>query len=723
MTSASKLFPQLPHLEIENLEIGTPFPQGATWDGKGVNFSIFAEAAEAVELCLFRGPRPLVERHRISLTHHTQGIWHCYIPNLKPGQIYGYRIHGPFDPMTGSRFNPNKIVMDPYAKGIGRRLTWDDSLFGYTIGHPDEDLSFDERDNANHAPLACVVDESFDWEGDEHLNRPWQDTVIYEAHVRGMTINHPGIPKVQRGTYAGLGSNVIIDHLLALGITAIELMPIHHFIHDRHLIEQGLSNYWGYNTLGFFMPESAYSSKRAPKAVLSEFKQMVKKFHAAGIEVILDVVYNHTAEGNHLGPTLSFRGIDNQAYYRLVGDNERYYMDYTGCGNTLNMMHPNSLRLLMDSLRYWVTEVHIDGFRFDLASALARELHEVNQLGAFLDTIYQDPVLATVKLIAEPWDLGEGGYQVGNFPVNWTEWNGIYRDAVRRFWKGEDALSSEVALRIIGSPDLYACSRRRPSASINFITAHDGFTLKDLVSYNHKHNEANGDNNTDGSNDNHTWNCGAEGKTTHPEVLALRARQRRNFFATLILSQGVPMICGGDELGRSQQGNNNVYCQDNDLAWYSWRLDEEDARFLKFARRLVKLRRQHPNFRRHRYTEIEPLEATAPGGLEWIRMDGQRMEEEDWQHFWVKSLALYLNGQAKEIHGNQANPIPDDDFIILFNAHDDEVRFKLPMDLPGPWTRVVDTSNDELPEAHQEPALGSIFMLQGHSLAVLRHAR
>jgi isoamylase len=723
MIPASQRSPQLPYLEIDNLETGNPFPQGATWDGKGVNFSIFAEAAEVVELCLFRGPRPLVERHRIRLTHHFQGIWHCYIPGLKPGQIYGYRIHGPYDPLTGYRFNPNKVVMDPYAKGIGRRLEWNDCLFGYSIGHPDEDLSYDERDNSAYAPLACVVDETFDWEGDEHLNRPWHDTVIYEAHVRGMTINHPQIPKAQRGTYAGLGSDVIIDHLLALGVTAIELMPIHHFIHDRHLIEKGLSNYWGYNTLGFFMPESSYSSERAPKAVLSEFKQMVKKFHEAGIEVILDVVYNHTAEGNQLGPTLSFRGIDNRAYYRLVGGNERYYMDYTGCGNTLNMMHPHSLRLLMDSLRYWVTEVHIDGFRFDLASALARELHEVNQLGAFLDTIYQDPVLATIKLIAEPWDLGEGGYQVGNFPVNWTEWNGIYRDVVRRFWKGEEALSSEAALRIVGSPDLYAGTRRRPSASINFITAHDGFTLKDLVSYNEKHNEANGDNNADGSNDNHSWNCGAEGKTHDPEVLALRARQRRNLFATLILSQGVPMISGGDELGRTQQGNNNVYCQDNDLAWHQWKLGEEDARFLKFAQRLVRLRRQHPTFRRRRYEDTESLEAAEQGSLEWIRMDGERMSETDWQHFWVKALALHLNGNCKEVQDDHGNRMPDDDFIILFNAHEEEVAFHFPVDLSGPWTQVIDTFSQELPAPLMEPVVKSPFLLQGHSLAVLRHAR
>lgn len=715
--------PHLEQLDVPSLAQGSPYPQGATWDGNGVNFSIFAEAAEAVDLCLFRDTRPVIERRRIRLHQHTKGIWHCYIPDLKPGQIYGYRIHGPYDPQSGQRFNPNKVLLDPYAKGMGRRLKWDDSLFGYSIGGTDEDLSFDDRDSAIHGPLGCVVDESFDWEGDEHLNRPWHDTVIYEAHVRGMTINHPGVPKAQRGTYAGLASDCILEHLLGLGITAIELMPVHHFVHERHLIDQGLSNYWGYNTLGFFMPESAYSRQRAPEAVLSEFKQMVKRFHAVGIEVILDVVYNHTAEGNHFGPTLSFRGIDNKVYYRLVNGNERYYMDYTGCGNTLNMMHPHSLRILMDSLRYWVTEVHIDGFRFDLASALARELHEVNQLGAFLDTIYQDPVLATIKLIAEPWDIGEGGYQVGNFPVNWTEWNGKYRDSVRRFWKGEDTLSSEAAVRVVGSPDLYAATRRKPSASINFITAHDGFTLKDLVSYNEKHNEANGHDNTDGTNDNHSWNCGAEGETDEPAVLALRARQRRNLFATLILSQGVPMISGGDEMGRTQKGNNNVYCQDNALAWHQWNLDEDETRFLDFARRIVGLRRKHPNFRRHNYEMNDAVASTSPNGLEWIRPDGQRMAEEDWQHHWIKSLALYLNGNGPEIRDEQGRSIPDDDFILLFNASGEEVRFVIPPDLPEPWMLVFETFGQDSPNSHQEPAIASDFTLQSHSLALLRHAR
>lgn len=719
----SLLPPCVEKTDSTSLDQGSPYPQGATWDGKGVNFSIFAETAEAVDLCLFRDTRPVIERRQIRMHQHTKGIWHCYVPDLKPGQIYGYRIHGPYDPQSGLRYNPNKILLDPYAKGMGRRLKWDDCLFGYGIGSPDEDLSFDERDSAGHAPLGCVVDESFDWEGDEHLNRPWHDTVIYEAHVRGMTINHPGVPKALRGTYAGLASDVILKHLLDLGITAIELMPVHHFVHERHLIDQGLSNYWGYNTLGFFMPESAYSSQRAPEAVLKEFKEMVKRFHAAGIEVILDVVYNHTAEGNHLGPTLSFRGVDNKAYYRLVSGNERYYMDYTGCGNTLNMMHPNSLRILMDSLRYWVTEVHIDGFRFDLASALARELHEVNQLGAFLDTIYQDPVLATIKLIAEPWDIGEGGYQIGNFPVNWTEWNGMYRDCVRRFWKGEDALSSEAALRVVGSPDLYAATRRKPSASINFITAHDGFTLKDLVSYHEKHNEANGHDNTDGTNENHSWNCGAEGETSDPTILALRARQRRNLFATLILSQGVPMISGGDEIGRSQKGNNNVYCQDNALAWHHWNLNEGETQFLEFARRIVGLRRKHPNFRRHNYELNDPMEAASTGGLEWIRPDGQRMAEEDWQLHWIKSLALYLNGNAAEIRDERGHTIPDDDFILLFNASGEAVRFIIPTDLPEPWKLVFETCDQASLAPDQEPVVPAEFTLQGHSLALLRHAR
>ncbi|MGH8047756.1 MAG: glycogen debranching protein GlgX, partial [Chthoniobacterales bacterium] len=520
-----------------------PFPQGATFDGKGTNFALFSEGAESVELCLFDKSEQSAESQRIRIRERTNGVWHIHLPDIGPGQLYGYRVHGPYDPEHGQRFNANKLLLDPYAKAIGREIKWDDALFGYTIGDKKEDLSFDERDSAPFAPLAIVVNPEFDWEGDKPLAAPWHNTVIYEAHVKGLTMRHPDVPENLRGTYAAIGSQAIIAHLTKLGITAIELMPIQYFADDRHLQDKGLHNYWGYNTLGFFAPQRTYAACRsAPADVVREFREMVKNLHRAGIEVILDVVYNHTAEGNERGPTLSFRGIDNLAYYRIVKGKGRYYMDFTGCGNTLNMVHSHSLQMLMDSLRYWVTEMHVDGFRFDLASALARELHEVDQLGAFFDTIYQDPTLAATKLIAEPWDLGDGGYQVGKFPVNWTEWNGKYRDSVRKYWKGNMGMHSEIATRLGGSSDLYEHSGRLPSASINFITAHDGFTLHDLVSYNEKHNDANGENNNDGANDNESWNCGAEGPTDDVEINKLRERQKRNFLATLMLSQGVPML-------------------------------------------------------------------------------------------------------------------------------------------------------------------------------------
>ena len=671
---------------------GVPFPQGATVMDGGVNFALFAESAESVDLCLFSSARARKESQRIRLKERTTGVWHCFVPGLTAGQLYGYRVHGPYQPEEGLRYNANKLLLDPYAKAIGRSLKWDDSLYGYELGHPDADLSFDSRDSAPFAPLACVIDESFDWEGDTLLNRPWHETVIYEAHVKGLTMQHPKVPKKLRGTYAGVGTPVLLDHLKSLGVTAIELMPVHEFLQDRHLVEKGLSNYWGYNTLGFFTPHQAYASKATPGGVIREFKEMVKAVHSAGIEVILDVVYNHTAEGNHLGPTLSFRGVDNRALYRLTEDNRRYYMDYTGCGNTLNMDHPHSLRLLMDSLRYWVTEMHVDGFRFDLASALARELHEVNQLGAFFDTIYQDPTLATVKLIAEPWDLGEGGYQVGNFPVGWTEWNGIYRDTIRRFWKGDEGLSGETATRIAGSADLYEATGRRPSASINFVTAHDGFTLRDLVSYNDKHNEANGEGNQDGANDNHSWNCGAEGPSDDPAIAELRRRQQRNLYATLLLSQGVPMICGGDEIGRTQRGNNNGYCQDNELCWHDWNLADEEREMLAFAKKLGTLRRDHPNLRRHSFFEEDPVAGPCPRSLDWIRPDGERMAGEDWDHAWLRAFGLYLSGKALEIRDPDGQHRDDDDLLIFLNSHHEAVEFSFPSDLHRRWEIVLDTA-------------------------------
>jgi isoamylase len=713
-------------LATENVEKvvfdpGVPYPQGATWDGSGVNFSIFAESAEAVELCLFDSPESVHEDQRLSLKVRTTGVWHCYVPGLAPGQLYGYRVHGPHEPLKGLRFNSNKLLLDPYAKGIGRSLVWDDSLFGYTIGHEDEDTSFDERDSAPYAPLGCVVDEAYDWEGDLPPGRPWHDTIIYETHVKGFTQRCPEVTESLRGTYAGLGSEPMIRYLSDLGVTAVELMPVHHFLQDRHLIERGLSNYWGYNTLSFFAPEPTYASRDTPGGAIREFKTMVKSLHSAGIEVILDVVYNHTAEGNHLGPTLSFRGIDNQAHYRLVEGNERYYMDYTGCGNTLNMMHPHSLRLLMDSLRYWVSEMHVDGFRFDLAAALARELHEVDALGSFFDTIYQDPILATVKLIAEPWDLGEGGYQVGNFPIGWTEWNGLYRDAVRKFWRGDEGISGEAATRLSGSADLYESTRRRPFASINFVTAHDGFTLKDLVSYNQKHNEANGDENRDGADDNHSWNCGVEGETDDPLVLALRARQQRNMLATLLFSQGVPMICGGDEVGRTQKGNNNSYCQDNELVWYDWDLRDENESLLTFTKRLIRIRKSHPNLRRHSFHEEDPAAGSDFASLDWIRADGERMTDEDWSQSWVKSIGLFLNGRAPEIRNFHGDHEPDADLLLLLNASELEIGMHLPEDLSGkPWEIVVDTEQED--GGRIGPVCKPI-MLEPYSLLLLRAMR
>lgn len=702
----------------ETTRPGLPFPQGATALEGGVNFAIFAESAEAVDLCLFVSPRSRRESQRIRLNHQTGGVWHAFVPGLGAGQLYGYRVHGPYDPERGLRFNPNKLLLDPYAKAIGRHLKWDDSLYGYEIGHPDEDLSFDTRDSAPFAPLGCVVDQDFDWEGDVLLNRPWHETVIYEAHVKGLTEQHPNVPKRLRGTYAGIASRPVLDHLKKLGVTAIELMPVHEFLHDRHLVEKGLSNYWGYNTLGFFTPHQGYATKATPGGVIREFKEMVKAVHAAGIEVILDVVYNHTAEGNHLGPTLSFRGVDNQALYRLTEDNRRYYMDFTGCGNTLNMVHPHSLRLLMDSLRYWVAEMHVDGFRFDLASALARELYEVNQLGAFFNTIYQDPILAPVKLIAEPWDLGEGGYQVGNFPLGWTEWNGIYRDTIRRFWKGDEGMVGETATRIAGSADLYEATGRRPSTSINFITAHDGFTLRDLVSYNDKHNEANDDDNRDGANDNHSWNCGAEGPTDDPDIEELRRRQQRNLLATLLLSQGVPMICGGDEIGRTQRGNNNGYCQDNERCWHDWDLGERERELLAFTQKLGALRAEHPNLRRHSFFEEDPAAGQHMSGLDWIRADGQYMSGEDWNHEWLHAFGLYLNGKAPEIQDRRGQ-VRDDDLLILLNSHHEAVEFIFPDDLQRPWELVIDTAR---PDGHVSAGKARLpVVVAARSLMLLRH--
>jgi len=673
---------------------GKPFPQGATWDGLGVNFAIYSAAAEAVDLCLFDDPDQIKESHRIRLREQTNGIWHIYLPGIKPQQLYGYRVHGPYAPAEGLRFNPNKLLLDPYAKAIGRELQWADELFGYQIGHADGDLSFDDRDSAPFAALGVVIDDTFDWSDERRPNIAWTETVIYEAHVRGMTQLHPDVPEKLRGTYTAVASDPILEHLKKLGVTTVELMPVHHFVQDRHLVEKGLRNYWGYNTLGFFAPEPLYGSEQEPVAIVREFKEMVKRFHNAGFEVVIDVVYNHTAEGNHAGPTLSFRGIDNLGYYRTVVDDPRHYMDYTGCGNTLNMVNQHCLQLLTDSLRYWVSEMHVDGFRFDLAAALARELKDVNQLGAFFNTLYQDPTLATVKLIAEPWDLGEGGYQVGKFPVGWAEWNGKFRDTVRKFWKGDMGMHSDIATRLGGSADLYEPTGRLPSSSINFITAHDGFTLSDLVSYNQKHNEANQDDNRDGADDNHSWNCGHEGPTGDPTVIELRERQKRNLWASLILAQGVPMICAGDEIGRTQGGNNNGYCQDNEISWIHWNWGENEQQFFDFACRIIALRREHPNFRRRSYRERD-ARAVIPGShVQWFRADGEEMKTEDWENGgWMRTLGMLLPGFAPEIRDPEGRRVQDDDFLLLLNAHFEPVDFRLPSrHVYGGWDLVFDTT-------------------------------
>jgi isoamylase len=700
---------------------GKPYPLGATVSGDGVNFALFSEHADRVELCLFDSPEDRHERKRIRLPECTHKIWHGFVSGTRPGQLYGYRVHGPYDPNAGHRFNPQKVLLDPYAKAIGRSLRWGDELFGYKVGAKEEDLRLDKRDSAGLAPLGVVTDPAFDWEDDAPPGWRWRETIIYEAHVKGFTQQHPDVPRELRGKYAGIASEPAIAHLKKLGVTAIELMPIHHFVQDRHLLQKGLTNYWGYNTLAFFAPEPRYASGDSPMDVLREFKEMVKALHRAGIEVILDVVYNHTAEGNHLGPTLSFRGIDNYSYYRLADKDPRHYRDYTGCGNTLDMTTPNVLQLIMDSLRYWILEMHVDGFRFDLAAALAREFHEVDRLGAFFDIIHQDPTISQVKLIAEPWDLGQGGYQVGNFPVGWTEWNGKYRDALRRFWKGDQDVMSELATRLCGSSDLYESSSRRPVASINFVTAHDGFTLHDLVSYNQKHNEANGEENRDGNNENLSWNCGAEGPTDDPAILELRERQKRNFLTTLLFSQGVPMISGGDEIGRTQKGNNNAYCQDNEISWYDWKLDAPRRAMLEFTSRLVAFRRRHPSFRRHKFFQGRPIRGGEVKDLVWLRPDGGEMTDEEWAAGWQRTLGMRLDGDALEVLDDRGRRMKDDTFLLLLNAHHEPVPFMLPAFVSdAAWTVVVDTNRPDLEPGkeqlagHQEVTLGarSLLMLQ-----------
>ncbi len=693
---------------------GRPYPLGATWDGSGVNFALFSEYAEKVELCLFDtlGRREVA---RIALPEQTDQVWHGYLPDVRPGQLYGYRVHGPYEPEQGHRFNPHKLLLDPYAKAIDGKLRWSDAHYGYKIGSRREDLSFDRRDSAGGMPKCKVIDQAFTWGDDRPPMTPWHETVIYEMHVKGFTERHPGVPPHLRGTYAGLASEAAVEHLKALGVTAVELLPCHAFVDDRFLVRKRLRNYWGYNSIGYFAPDLRYSAS----GKVSEFKTMVKTLHAHGIEVILDVVYNHTAEGNHLGPTLSFRGIDNKAYYRLVPGEPRYCMDYTGCGNTLNMMHPRVLQLIMDSLRYWVLEMHVDGFRFDLAAALARELHAVDKLGAFLDIIHQDPVLSRVKLIAEPWDLGEGGYQVGNFPVGWTEWNGKYRDSLREFWKGDGGLIGDLAYRLTGSSDLYAHNGRRPYASINFITCHDGFTLDDLVSYDHKHNEANLEDNRDGENHNRSWNCGVEGVTDDAEVNRLRRRQKRNLMASLILSQGVPMLTAGDELGRTQGGNNNAYCQDNEISWLNWGIDKKDEDFFAFVQLLIQLRKSHPVFRRRSFFQGHSLRGDEVKDIIWLNPDGQEMTEEQWHQSFARCLGVYLSGDTIAETNYRGRPVRDDDFLLLINAHHEAIPFLLPeYRTRRSWSLVIDTLSEVQAPNIQVHAAGERYALQGRSLAL-----
>ena len=691
---------------------GRAYPLGATWDGEGVNFALFSEHAQAVELALF-DPSGRREVNRIRLRERTDGVGHCYLPEARPGLAYGYYVRGPYNPEEGHRFNHHKLLVDPYARDFVGRLRWNDSLYGYTPGHRKDDLSFDRRDSAAFMPKCRVLEAAFTWGDDRRPDIPWTDMVIYEMHVKGYTMRHPEVPDAWRGTYAALAAAPVINNLKRLGVTTLELMPIHAHIDDRFLVERGLVNYWGYNTLGFFAPELRYSASDKVK----EFKTMVRTLHSAGIEVILDVVYNHTCEGHQLGPTLSMRGIDNASYY-MLGEQRRYYADYTGCGNTLNLEHPRVLQLVLDSLRYWVEEMHVDGFRFDLASALAREGGVVAHWGGFFDVIRQDPVLNRVKLIAEPWDLGWGGYQVGNFPPGWGEWNDRYRDGMRSYWKGDGGVIGEFARRLTGSSDLYGRSGKKPHASINFITAHDGYTLHDLVSYQEKHNEANGEDNRDGNNDNRSWNCGAEGPTDDPEINALRERQKRNFLATLLLSQGVPMIVAGDEFGRTQGGNNNAYCQDNETSWVDWTLTPEREALLRFVRQVIRLRREHPTFRRRDFFDGRPLFGGQLKDVLWLKPDGSEMTPEEWEHAHARRLGMYLAGAAIDDVGRRGRPIYDDDFLIMFNADNEDVPYTIP-EIPGePWRPVLDTCEPE-GVAPRELRPGEAYDVRCHSLVVL----
>jgi isoamylase len=696
---------------------GQPYPCGATWDGAGVNFALFSENATKVELCLFDGPDDGIEKFKFDMRERTDQVWHCYLPDARPGQYYGFRVHGPYDPQAGHRFNPAKLLIDPYAKAITGSIRWSDALFAYQIGGK-EDLVPTHDNDASRVPKSVVIDSAFTWERDRQLNIPWNQTIIYECHVKGMTMRNPFVPENLRGTYLGLSSEPMLEYFISLGVTAIELLPVHQFVVDRHLAERGLTNYWGYNSIGYFAPDARFASRGLGNQVY-EFKSMVKALHDAGLEVILDVVYNHTGEGNHLGPTLAFRGIDNKAYYRLDPDNPRFYTDFTGTGNSLNMQHPRTIQLIMDSLRYWVTEMHVDGFRFDLAPVLARELFEMDRLSAFFDIIHQDPTLSTVKLIAEPWDVGPGGYQVGNFPVRWAEWNGKFRDSIRHYWKGQRGMLGDMASRLAGSADIYSWSDREAYASINFVTAHDGYTLNDLVSYEQKHNEANGEDNRDGHNDNISRNWGVEGETDNEDILNNRYRTMKNFLATVAFSQGVPMLSHGDEMARTQRGNNNAYAQDNETTWLNWDLDWRRKELLAFTRRIIAIRRAHPVLRRRHFFRGAPVDLSGHKDVTWVRVDGNELTEADWQDPNATTLGMMIAGTATDEVNERGHPVHDDTLLLIVSNSDKEVVFQLPqLEHRGIWAELVNTAREEL-TLLTEPCV----RLLANSLVLLRYGR
>ncbi|MBV9618703.1 MAG: glycogen debranching protein GlgX [Verrucomicrobia bacterium] len=696
---------------------GKPYPLGATWLGNGVNFAIYAEHANAVDLCLFDNLDAPNERVRVRLREQTECIWHAFLPDARPGQLYGFRVYGPYDPPHGLRFNDSKLLLDPYAKSIAGQIKWCDEMFGYILGDAGEDLSRDSRDNAWAMPKSVIIDPAFDWGGDVRPNTPFSETVIYEMHVKGFTKLFSEIPERLRGTYAGLASQEAIGYLKNLGVTAVELLPIHTHLNDRPLVDRGLANYWGYNSIGFFSPHAQYSSNRAPGAEVVEFKGMIRNLHAAGLEVILDVVYNHTGEGNHLGPTVSFRGIDNPVYYRLLADDPRFYLDYTGTGNTVDTLTPRALQLVMDSLRYWATEMHADGFRFDLATALARDSSGFNKFHAFFKIIQQDPVLSQLKFIAEPWDVGDGGYQIGNFPLPWSEWNGKFRDAMRSYWKGDEGKLGEIAYRLTGSPDLYQHDGRAPTSTINIMTTHDGFTLNDVVSYNDKHNEANGENNQDGDNNNQSWNCGAEGLTDDPKINGLRRKQRRNFLTMLFLSQGVPMLLGGDEFGRTQNGNNNAYCQDNEISWFDWQ--RRDNELFEFTKRLIAFRKQHPVFRRPKFFQGKRIRGSEIKDVMWFNPGGNEMSDDEWNSPFARCLGMLVSGDADDVVDSRGEPVRDDIFLLLINAHYEAIPFVLPGEEKLEWELILDTEGGFLNKPERFSS-GDDVDLKGRSTVLLR---